>query len=276
MPRLGVAGGVAQAIEDHDRVRGELQVVGHVVLAVILRVRVAVARRGVQAHAVLGVGRERRIRAGPAVPVAEVHQDVGALRHGLHAVPGGVRAVQLIHGGAVRAGLRRVALRAGDVVRSRRVGGADHDDDLVAGGGRRSGDAQDAGQCDEGRDGCHGERPDPSIEGRPLGALGMLGQQSCLLPAGTACPEHVDGGCGAAVAGGARRGRATDRGALGVAERSRRRTRGARAIPLRKRAPSGASTRRGQGSCRGGRRVRLGLSVGLGEGPPWGSGSGRV
>ena len=137
---LGVARGVAQVVEDHHGVGGEVDVRPDVVLAPVLHVVVAVAGRRVQPEAILGERREGAVRAGRSVAVPEVDEDVRALGCGLHLGPGGVRAVQLDHPGAVRAGLRGVAPAVGDVLRGARSGRTDDHDDLHAGGrGRRAG-----------------------------------------------------------------------------------------------------------------------------------------
>src|SRR5207244_2243864 len=93
---LRVAGRIAEPIQDDDRVRRESQVVGDVVLAVVGVARAPVVR--VQPEAVLRVRTESAIRARIAVAVAEVDEEVRALRDASDVGPRGVGAVALVDG----------------------------------------------------------------------------------------------------------------------------------------------------------------------------------
>ena len=131
---LGVPGGVAEPVQDHDRVGRHLDVVVDVVLAVILGVVVAVARRGVEPEPVLRIALEGAVGARPTVAVTEVDQQLGALQRGLDLGPRRVGAVDLCDGGAVASGEVGIHPSTALVVGGRRAGGSDHHDDLDAGG----------------------------------------------------------------------------------------------------------------------------------------------
>ena len=90
-PRLGVAAGVAQVVEQHDGVLGELDLAADVFLAEVLVLAVAPAGDRVQPEAVLG-GREEviAVAARPAVAVAHVDHDRCVLQGGLDPRPGRV------------------------------------------------------------------------------------------------------------------------------------------------------------------------------------------
>ena len=90
-PRLGVAAGVAQVVEQHDGVLGELDLVADILLAEVLVPAVADAGNRVQAEAVL-CGREEviAVAARPAVAVTHVDHDRGVLQGGLDPRPGRV------------------------------------------------------------------------------------------------------------------------------------------------------------------------------------------
>ena len=170
-------------VEDDHRVRGEADVVLQVVLAVILDVRVAVARGCVQAEAILRPGLERRIWAWPAVSVTEIDEDVGALGCRLDPRPRCARAVDLDDRGPVTAGLRR---ELAGVVAIRARAGLDRsndDDDAHGRGIRRVGNRPDGTQCQE-RSGEH-LQPAAGSSRRPLGALAEQPQH----PA-SSLPEH--------------------------------------------------------------------------------------
>ena len=153
--RLGVARRVAEVRQDHDRVRGELDGALEIGLAVVGRVRIALARDGIEPEAVLPVGHEgRRIRAGEAVPVTHVDDDVRALERRLRGRPRGVRAVHLHDVGRVLDGGRVDRIHVGPVGIGGRVGRADDQHDLRArcgrrgrGDGRRRGDAREGEQA---------------------------------------------------------------------------------------------------------------------------------
>ena len=84
---LAVPGRVAQVLEQHDRILGEVDPLAQLVGAVVLG---GVGRRalvGVQAEAVLGVLLERAVRARPAVAVAHVHDQARALDGVEHVLP---------------------------------------------------------------------------------------------------------------------------------------------------------------------------------------------
>ena len=150
--RLGVARRVAQVMEQHDRARREVEL-GHVRLAVVLVVVVAVARRRVEPHAVLGrVGRVVRVRAGPAVAVAQVDEHGRPDGGSLDLRPRRVGAVDLDDVRGVLPGFRVRPVGVGAIAGGRAMGGTDDDDDLrIAGRGRDGGhhDAQ-GGDEDEG------------------------------------------------------------------------------------------------------------------------------
>ena len=108
-PGLGVPRRVAQVIEQDDGARRQADVRPDVVLAVVHDLGAVGARRGVEAQAVLRLHLERRVDAGPAVAVAEVHEHVCALHRCLDLRPGRVGREQL-------GDVARVALRLGDDV----------------------------------------------------------------------------------------------------------------------------------------------------------------
>ena len=179
-------------VEDHDRIRGELEIVADVVLAVILRVGIPVTGRRVEAQPVPRVGGEGAIRAGIAVPVAEVDQDVGALRRRPDLRPRGIRAVELGDRGTVGTGQGGVAPRVRDVLARAALDGADDDDDLQARrrrgcrGDRQATDGKGRGQRQH--DQLDGSDP---MTGRPLGAWFLDWQRSCLLSSGTSRGDAV-------------------------------------------------------------------------------------
>ncbi len=132
--RLRVARRVAEVVQQHDRVRREVERL-HVRLAVVLVLVVGelpvAVQVGVQAHAVLGrVLRVVGVWARPTVAVAEVDEDRRSDRRRLYPRPRRVRAVDLddVRGVLDRLGVRGVGVLA--VRRRRAVGRTDHDDDL--------------------------------------------------------------------------------------------------------------------------------------------------
>jgi hypothetical protein len=156
--RLAVARGVAEVMEEHDRVRREVDLGREVVLAVVDVVVVAVARCAVEPEAVLAVRPRRRpVRAGEAVAVAHVDHDRRALKRGLHVRPGRVGAVDLddVRGVLDRLGVGRV--HPLPVGLGRAVRGAHDQHDLCRADRRRCGawdrhGRQEAGEKDSERD----------------------------------------------------------------------------------------------------------------------------
>ena len=125
---LGVARGVAQSVRMTTAFGAKI--LPDVVLAPILGVVVPVPGRPVQAEPVLGVLRERAVRAGPAIAVAEIDQDVRALGRRLDARPCRIRAVDLDDAWRRRSGPGRRAPGAVPVVGRARADGTDDDHDL--------------------------------------------------------------------------------------------------------------------------------------------------
>ena len=162
---LGIPGRVAEVVEQHDGVRRELDVVADVVLAVVDVARAVRAARRVEPEAVLRQRLERRVDARPAVAVAEVHEDVRALRGSLHVGPGRVGRDQLDDVGRVLPRRGGDVGRVGLVVRVVLGDRPHHDHDL---GRRRSGrDRRGLGDAEdgEGQDG-DGE----AVHGTSVGA----------------------------------------------------------------------------------------------------------
>ena len=163
--RLRVARCVAQVVEHHDRVRGEVQR-AHVRLAVIAVLVVGqppvAVGVGVESEAVLrrvlGVV---RVRARPAVAVAEVDEDGRPDRGGLDPRPRGVRAVHLDDVGRVPARLGVGRIRPRSIRRRGAVRGADHDHDL----GRAQPGRGARVRRDRQRTGDHGRREQGDDEG---------------------------------------------------------------------------------------------------------------
>ena len=136
--------------EDHDRVLRELDLLADPVLAEVL-VGVAGAGVRVQAHAVLGRRRELvAVAARPAVAVAEVDDDRGALERLLDRGPRRVGRVDLDDVRGELRGRRGGLVREAPVVRRSRAGRADDEDDLRGdpgrGGDRRRTDRSDGHQ----------------------------------------------------------------------------------------------------------------------------------
>ena len=132
---LGVARGVAEVVQEDDGV-GRHADRRQRRLAVVLGFAVTVVRRRVQPQAIhLGVGRVSRVRARPAVAVADVEDDARAREGRLDVGPRGVRAVDLDHVRRVLDGRRVRRFPVGDVLRRLGLYGAYDDDDL----GRREG-----------------------------------------------------------------------------------------------------------------------------------------
>ncbi len=148
--RLAVAARVAEVRQHDHGVRRELHVVDRR-LAEVLVVGVVGARDRVEPEAVLGRRVERvAVRAGPAVPVAEVDHDRGALERVLHRRPGRVRGVDLGHLRAGGDGLGRGGVREGPVLAREAAHRPDHEDH-----------PRDARRGCHGRDGaCGSEHPD--------------------------------------------------------------------------------------------------------------------
>jgi len=123
---------------------------GHVVLAVVLRVRIAVSGRRVETHAVVAIGLEvADIRVGVAAAVADIHQDVGSLGGRLYRGPRSIWRVDLGDVGCVLGeGIGR-AIGAGLPTNGVRADGAHDDDDFCvacSSGGHCGGD--EPGGCD--------------------------------------------------------------------------------------------------------------------------------
>ena len=120
-PRLGQAAGVAEVVQQHDRVLRELDRGGDPPLPEVLMRVVAAPRGRVEAEAVLGRRVERvAVRAGPAVAMAHVDDQRRALERGLDRRPRGVGGVDLGHVGRVLpgdrgggSGLGAIAVRGG-------------------------------------------------------------------------------------------------------------------------------------------------------------------
>ena len=126
-------------------------------------------RPRVQPEAVLGHGAVG-IRAGRAVAMTEVDEDIGVLCRDLDLGPGGSRAVDLGDGGAVAAGLPGEGPGIADVVRRRRFDRTDHDHDLHRGGADGGWGDHQGGQRHDRRDEReHAARAVPMR--RPLGAV---------------------------------------------------------------------------------------------------------
>ena len=157
---LAVAGGIAQVIEQHDRIRSQADVLREVELTVVLRRRVVGGGVDwVEPQAVLGVWLPGSVWARPSIPVAHVDDDRGALQRCLDACPGRVGRENGHHVGGV---LRR--LRRGSPGIGHEIAG------LVA---HRPGDDHDLGvgrKCRGG--GADGRRP----EGHERGDAGNDGQ----------------------------------------------------------------------------------------------------
>ncbi len=159
--RFAAPGRVAGVVQDDDRVRGEADLGGDVLLAVVLDGRGRAARHGVQPHPVVAVRHECRAAGGwEAVPVAQVDEYVRALRFRHNRGPGRVRMEHAANVGAVRFGDPGHPLAIGQIRGGQAVCGADHHDDLGAhgiGGTRgagpreqRSGDEPEQGYGDDG------------------------------------------------------------------------------------------------------------------------------
>jgi hypothetical protein len=131
--RLGVAARVAEVAEDHDRVPGELDLAADLVLAEVL-VGVARADVRVEAHPVLARRRELvAVRAGPAVAVAEVDHDRGALEGLLDRRPRRERGVDPDDVRGVLGGRRGGLVGEAPVAVGRGARRPDDEDDLRGG-----------------------------------------------------------------------------------------------------------------------------------------------
>ena len=167
---LAVAARVAEMVEQDDRVRRQVDVLGDRRRAPVLDRRTA--RRGVQPEAVLGVLLVRRVRARPAVAVTEVDDDRGTLDVVEHLGPGGVGMEDASHVHAVRGGQVGDRLAGRIVAALEAAAGTDDDDDLELAGrlGRARRCRREAdGQGHQGRGQEHDQ---PGGEGAARGSFG--------------------------------------------------------------------------------------------------------
>jgi hypothetical protein len=130
-PGFRVAARVAEVVEQDHRVLGQAHVRGDRVLAEVLVRVVATAGHGVEPEAVLGHAEERvAVLAGPAVAVAHVDHDCGAVERLPDHWPGRLGGVDPDDIGGVGLGQRRRRLRLFPIAVRGGPGRADDHDDL--------------------------------------------------------------------------------------------------------------------------------------------------